>query len=156
MFCYEALRASDGSTYSYGLISSYIIGPFDESIFLVVKICTTSVCNCSTPYCFKTINVPFPDCDNLEYRFKDSPNSKSTGGGELIVLPNPIIKNEIILRSTLEATDFEVLNSSGVRVHRGNFNDREYKFSLNMSSGLYFIRYKNSYNKITYLKFIKL
>lgn len=154
--CYEALRASDGTTHSYGSISSYLLGPFDESIFLVVKICTTSACNCSTPSCFKTINVPFPDCDNLEYRFKNSYDSKSIGGGELIVIPNPIIENEIILRSTLEATDFEVLNSYGVIVHRGNFNDREYKITLNMSSGLYFIRYKNCYNKITYLKFIKL
>ncbi|MBK8483609.1 MAG: T9SS type A sorting domain-containing protein [Saprospiraceae bacterium] len=49
-----------------------------------------------------------------------------------------------------------VLNSSGFIVHRGNFNDQEYKFTLNISSGLYFIRYKNSYNKFTYLKFIKL
>lgn len=154
--CYEALKASDGTTHSYGGISSYILGPFDESIFLVVKICTTSTCNCSTPSCFKTINVPFPDCDNLEYRFKNYPNSESTREAELIVIPNPIIGNEIILKSTFDATYFEILNSSGARIHSGYFKDREYKFTINMSAGLYFIRYKNNSSNYTYLKFTKL
>ena len=153
--CYKASKASDNSLVSQGSFSS-ILGPFTEDIWLEVKICTTAICTCSVPSCFKVIYVPFPDCDNLEFRSSKILSSNKGDPNELLVIPNPINGKELLLRSSLKTTSFEFFNSSAKLIFQGNFIGTEYRLSLDIPAGLYFVRYKNNEGKYNYLKVIKL
>jgi len=53
-------------------------------------------------------------------------------------------------------TDFEIYNYSGQLIYKNVFTGNEYKMSLNLNPGLYFVKYKNSQGLIKYSKFVKL
>lgn len=153
--CYKASK-TDGTLISQGNLSSSILGPFTEDIWLEVKICTTAICTCSAPYCFKVIYVPKPDCENLEFRSNKTDNSGLELVSELIVLPNPINGNEMILRSSMKHTMFELYNSSSKIINSGSFSSTYFVLKTDIPSGIYFVRYKNSLGKYKYIKVIKL
>ncbi|MBK6859296.1 MAG: T9SS type A sorting domain-containing protein [Saprospiraceae bacterium] len=153
--CYKASKATDGSTISQGGFSS-ILGPFTEDIWLDVKICTTAICTCAAPYCYKVIYVPFPDCENLEFRSKETSYSGFNSNSELIVLPNPINGNEMILLSSMKFTRFELYNASGKLIHYSSFSGPEYRYNQAIPVGLYFVKYKNSKEEYRIIKIVKM
>ncbi|MBK7093704.1 MAG: T9SS type A sorting domain-containing protein [Saprospiraceae bacterium] len=144
----------------------YVLGPFNEDIYLTVKICDKNV-NCSNcnSVCFKTIYIPKPDCERqkeieggLELReienkeFFEKPNSS----GELLVIPNPFSDDEIILHSELKQTVYEIFDLSGKFIQKGEFNGIEQKIKLNVPKGTYFIRYIDNLGEPVFVKMIKL
>ncbi len=153
--CYKASK-TNGTLISQGNLSSTILGPFTEDIWLEIKICTTAICTCSVPYCFKVMYVPKPDCDNLEFRSKGTNNSETNSVSELSIIPNPINGNELILISSMKNTIFEFYNSSSKLIKSGKFSGTEFRLSIEIPAGIYFVRYKNSIGKYRFIKVIKL
>ena len=49
-----------------------------------------------------------------------------------------------------------IYDSSGKLIKHGNFAGSEYKMTLNLVSGLYFVRYKDMEGKPAFVKMIKL
>jgi len=74
----------------------------------------------------------------------------------LVVYPNPFKSEEVILRSGLDKTTYEILDYSGQLIQKGSFRGREHKFNLDISQGLYFIRYIDSKGNPAFVKMIKL
>lgn len=146
-YCYETFP----ETYA----SSNPFGPFTEDVYLIVYVCPSSECTCDQT-CFKIIYVPKPDCENLEFHSKEPSDSGITAIDELFVVPNPVNNNEIVMRSTMKNTSFELYNSSAKLIHHGSFTGPEYRYRSEISSGLYFVRYQNSDGKYQYIKVIKL
>lgn len=158
-YCFESFAVSDpgntsNSNYYQGSFSNPI-GPFTEDVYVIVYLCPSSACTCD-PTCFTIIYIPFPDCENLEFHSKGTTSLKNKPIEEVYVVPNPINNNEVVLRSSMETTSFEFYNSSAKLIHQGSFMGPEYRYRLESSSGLYFVRYQNSEGKYQYIKVIKL
>ncbi len=158
-YCYESFAVSDpGNTsndnYYQGSFNNPL-GPFTEDVYIIVYLCQSPACTCDQT-CFKIIYLPFPDCENLEFHNKESNSSKISAIKELFVFPNPVKSNEIVLRSSMQNTCFELFNSSGNQIYHGSFIGPEFRYSFEIPPGLYLIRYKNNVDKYTYIKFVKL
>lgn len=157
-YCYESFAvAAPGNTsdddYYSGSFSNPL-GPFhDEDVYVIIYLCEGS-CDCDKT-CFKVIYIPKPDCDNLEFHSKKTSSAVKKHFDDIIVIPNPINNNEIVLRSSLKTTSFELTNSSGKVIHHGSFTGPEYKFSKELASGVYFISYKTNNGQINHIKVIK-
>ena len=99
------------------------------------------------------------DIENREYK-PGSGNvikpDENTDMGELIVIPNPFKSDEVILRSTLKHTVYEIFNSSGEKVLNGDFDGVESRIKMDVPTGIYFIRYKNNLGKTSFVKMIKI
>lgn len=143
-----------------------VLGPFNEDIYLEVKICYKNVncCNCISS-CYKSIYIPKPDCKRqkeieggIELREMEKKDvvEKPLSSGELLVIPNPFSADEVILRSTLEQTVYEIYDLSGRYVQKGEFKGVEQKIKLNVPKGTYFIRYTNKLGEPAVVKMIKL
>jgi len=169
-YCYS-VNGGTGSSLNYNpYTGSYLIGFFTTDITLNVYLCDNGVnCNQGCDDCFKTLYIPKPDCITQKEienggkgeggkgrnRRKENGNT-SIDLGELIVIPNPFSSDEIILRSNLETTNFKIFDTSGQLIQKGDFKGDEHRISLNISQGLYFIRYTNSIGKPAFVKMIKL
>lgn len=152
--CYKATNIS-GTDSVEGRFISNILGPFDEEIWLEIKKCTTIACTCSAPECFKILYVPFPDCENLEFRTKRTSKSNLSLPDLLMVLPNPLDRNEILLKSSMNSTKFEIFNSSSALIYKGSFSGDTYRLQLNIPPGVYFVRYKDEEGRQGYIKVIR-
>jgi hypothetical protein len=157
-YCYESFAMdsigdSGDDDYYQGSLSNPL-GPFREDVYMIAYLCNSSACTCD-PTCFQVIYIPKPDCDNLEFHSKNIHNSSLKPIDELFVVPNPLNGNEIILRSLMKSTNFELYNSAAKLIHQGNFTGLEYRYTSEISSGLYFVRYKNSEGKYQYIKVVK-
>ena len=110
--CYNIYETS-GTSIDEGPLSSNILGPFNSNIWLEIKLCSTPVCTCSTPTCFKLIYIPKPDCENLDFRNQQSSKGAHKLADQLIQFTNPIYNQEIFLRSSLS----DILINLGVTYH---------------------------------------
>jgi len=158
-YCFQSFAVSDAgntsnSSYHYGSVSNPL-GPFYEDVYIIVYVCPSSACTCDQT-CFQVIYIPKPDCENLEFHSKGTNDSKIKPMDELFVIPNPVNNNEIVLRSMMKSTSFELYNSAAKLIHYGSFTGPEYRYRSEISSGLYFVRYLNSEEKYRYIKVIKL
>lgn len=130
------------------------LGPFDEDVEITILVGNTSNCDCSNPSCYKTIYVPFPDCDNLNYRtWQDI--DKIEKRRELEVMPNPIYGDVFKLRSSLQKTEYTILDRIGTIISSGTFDSEYYEINLSIPAGLYFIKYLDSDGQVKFVKFTK-
>ncbi|MGE5356679.1 MAG: T9SS type A sorting domain-containing protein [Deltaproteobacteria bacterium] len=150
--------------YSNGI---HQIGPFNEDIYLYIRICNKILgCNnCSNSTCYKFIYIPKPDCDRQKeiergIELREMPKKdvviNARTPGELLVIPNPFSADEVILRSTLEHTVYEIYDLSGKFIQKGEFNGAEQRVKLIIPKGSYFIRYTNRLGEPAVVKMIKL
>jgi hypothetical protein len=158
-YCYETFAINDpGNTsdpnYYQGNFSNPL-GPFTEDVYVIVYVCPSSACTCD-PTCFKIIYLPLPDCENLEFHNKETYNSKIKPADEVFVVPNPVNNNEVVLRSSMKVTSYEIYNSSSKLIHHGSFTGPEYRYKTEISPGLYFVRYQNSEGQYRYIKVVKM
>ncbi|MBK6354646.1 MAG: T9SS type A sorting domain-containing protein [Saprospiraceae bacterium] len=136
------------------LLPNGALGPFDEDIELTLLISNSSNCSCSNPSCYKTIYVPFPDCNNLDFRTTFS-KSDTDKGAELEVIPNPVHDDFIRIRSKLLKTEFKLFELSGKEILSGQFETENYEINILMPSGIYFVKYSDIFGKEKVTKFIK-
>ncbi|NOT36813.1 MAG: T9SS type A sorting domain-containing protein [Saprospiraceae bacterium] len=134
------------------------LGPFNEDVTITLLACDVPFsCACGTgTNCYKIYYVDRPDdCPrDLEGRLRYS-NSESQDN-ELIIVPNPVIADEFLLRSNLKVTDFEIYNSTGILIKASRFEGAELRMKFNNAQGVYYIKYKDSVGQIKSVKFIKL
>jgi hypothetical protein len=153
--CYKSYAISAPTTLLYGGSFGNPIGSFTEDVFVVFYVCSTSACDCE-PSCFKVMYFPKPDCENLDYRRNESNQAGIRPISELMVFPNPVHTNEITLRSTMESTIFEFYNSSLKLIYLGSFTGSEFKIVQEIPSGLYFVRFRSTDGKHSFVKVIKI
>ncbi len=155
----KQLCSDPGYIYSYPYYFYYL----NDETNIYLKLCDYGEnCNTCQSNCYKTIYVPKPDCyydpwktvNPLKQfnRFKTNEVSYD----EIIIYPNPILNNEIIIQSKLDKTEFSIYNIDGKIIKEGVFTGNEYRFHFDNISGLYFIKYINSQGKPTFVKLIKL
>ena len=130
------------------------LGPFDEDVEITILVGNTSNCNCSNPSCYKTIFVPFPDCGNLDYRTGQD-RDKVEKGKELEVIPNPINGDVFKLRSSLQKTEYTILDRIGTTISSGTFESEYHEINLSIRAGLYFVRYLDTNGQVKIVKFTK-
>ena len=144
---------------------SYDFGPFTDDVYMYVKICNRGTdCDICTTSCNKYLYIPKPDCvtqkeieerlgkRNIVNELVDGQEKK----GELIVIPNPFSTDEVILRSALDHTVYEIFDMSGRFIQKGSFEGHEERITLNVTKGTYFIRYHDKTGKPAIVKMIKL
>ncbi len=144
----------------------WTVGPFDSDIYLTFSVCPKNEnCPCSSTTCFKTIYIPKPDCvaqkgiENREQKNESEEKNETTntnGLGELIVIPNPFSSDEVLLRSTMEKTVYSIYDSSGKLIIHDVFKGSDKRIKLNVSQGIYFIKYTDNNGDISFVKMIKL
>jgi hypothetical protein len=103
--------------------------------------------------------VPKPDCQNrIRYRIEDFPDTEmtKTDQSDLIIVPNPVIDDKFTIFSQFKETEFEILNAKGIKIKSGNFKGSEFKMNLELSSGLYIVKYFDNISKKGYFKLIKI
>ncbi len=155
----KRLCSDPGYTYYYPYYLYYLNS--ETNIYL--KLCDYGEnCNTCESDCYKIIYVPKPDCDYdpwkpvMPLKQKTDFNLSNVLYDEIIVYPNPILNNEIIIQSKLDKTEFSIYNTDGKIIKEGVFTGNEYKISFNGISGLYFIKYLNSQGKPAFIKMLKL
>ncbi len=144
---------------------SYDFGPFTDDVYMYVKICNRGTdCPACTSACYKYLYIPKPDFvtqkeieGRLEKRsiVKELVEGQDTKG-ELIVIPNPFSTDEVILRSALDHTAYEIFDMSGRFIQKGSFKGHEERITLHVTKGTYFIRYHDKNGKPAIVKMIKL
>lgn len=140
--CYKIVSGGTPTTFT-PFPGSGLIGPFSSDIILVIALCPTHVCGCTTPSCYKVLYIAQPDCESREEepRKKIVELDQKNVQNELLVTPNPFNTNELILKSKLKWTIFELYNIEGKILLKDNFIGEDYKISINLNSGIYFIKY---------------
>ncbi|MBK7233261.1 MAG: T9SS type A sorting domain-containing protein [Saprospiraceae bacterium] len=144
--CYRV----QGSGNPQGSLTSFLLGPYTENIYLTVYLC-------NTPTCYKRIFIPLLDCDEEDFQGGDgsSRGSSILNHSELRIIPNPIKNGEINIESKLNQTDFEIYNATNQLIHKASFLGPYYRFSADLSPGVYFLNYKNAQGKFITEKFIR-
>lgn len=137
------------------------LGPFtDVERYFVIYSCGNVIpftCECSNTGCYKLFKVRRPeDCITREDLGGPIESSILNGNDELKILPNPVISDEWIIRSSLEKTNFEIMSHSGLSLYTGTFIGPEHQLKISLPNGLYLLRYKNSNGSYSSLKFIKM
>ena len=137
------------------------LGPFnDAERYFVIYSCGDVIpytCECLNTGCYKIFKVRKPeDCITREDFGGGIESSILNGNDELKILPNPVISDEWLIRSSLEKTNFEIIGPSGISIYAGNFIGPEHQLKISLPNGLYLLRYKNSNGSYSSLKFIKM
>lgn len=151
--CYKAI----GNATNVSGAFTNPIGPFTEDVTITLFSCPTPFsCTCTSTNCYKVFFVDRPDdCPrDLEGRLRNS--KEDILENELIVVPNPVIADEFLLRSKLKITEFEIFNSTGAIISNNKFEGSEYRVKFNNSQGVYYIKYRDSSGQIKSVKLIKL
>ncbi|MBK7342018.1 MAG: T9SS type A sorting domain-containing protein [Saprospiraceae bacterium] len=68
---------------------------------------------------------------------------------------NPTHSGEIIIYSSLPKTEYEILDVHGKRILLDSFTGKEHRQSLQVPSGLYFLKYRDMIGHGSVLKIIK-
>jgi hypothetical protein len=137
------------------------LGPFtDPERYFVIYSCGDVIpytCTCPNTGCYKIFKVRRPeDCITREDYGSAIESSILNNGKELKIIPNPVISDGWLIRSSLEKTNFEIMSYSGISIFVGTFTGPEHQFKISLSKGLYLLRYKNSNGASSSLKFIKM
>ncbi len=107
------------------------------------------------PDCFKVIYIPKPDCSDPDIGDSDG-RRKANSEGLVNISPNPFQSDEMILKSDMAITSFEVYNTAGYKVNSGTFNGSEHRLTLDVAKGVYFVRYRNNSGSYRFIKILKL
>jgi len=145
---------------SPGYIYPYVVGPLLGDAQIKVSLCDNPGCtlNCD---CYKWVYAPKPNCNVPlpiinDPRFGVENKEAIVDLDDIRVMPNPVISNEIIIRSSMHVTDFEIYDSTGKLINKSKFIGSDYRLTLDIVPGLYFVRYINSQGKSAFVKMIKL
>ena len=154
--CYEATDVDGNSLDDGPLPSPQQVGPYDEDIFLTIKVCNSSCSPTAYCPCYKTIYVPVPDCIQGEpLPLTGTFETKIRIHGDVFVQPNPTHSGEIIIYSRLPRTEYEIIDVHGKRILLDSFTGKEHRQSLQVPSGLYFLKYRDMIGHGSVLKIIK-
>jgi len=153
--CYEVTDIYGNSLDDGPLPLNQQVGPFDEDIYLTIFVCTSS--SCTECPCFKTIYVPTPDCNQGGSRQSTGTNDTEIRNFDAVsVHPNPTNSGEIIIYSSLQMTNYEILDVRGQRIVVDSFTVEKRMQTLPGPPGVYFLKYWDSNDgKISVLKIIK-
>jgi hypothetical protein len=142
--CYKIAGAPIG----FSLPGSNDIGSYTGNTQIVVY-------NCNDTLCFKVIYIPKPNCSDPD--LGDSDGRRKAGvDGTLTIHPNPSPSDEIILRSDMEKTVYDVFSPSGHISKSGSFHGSEHRLTLDVAKGVYFVRYRNNSGSYRFIKILKL
>ncbi len=150
--CYKAI----GNMTNVSGAFSNPLGPFVEDMTIILYSCSVPFdCSCQNPDCYKVYFVDKPDdCPrDPEERGYSSNGNHST---EVWVLPNPVHSNELLIKSKLNSTHYEIYSTTGSLVKSEKFDGSEHKADFNYTQGIYYLRYKDSSGIYRIMKIIKL
>jgi hypothetical protein len=152
--CYEVTDVDGNSLDDGPLPLNQQVGPFDEDIYLTIFVCTSSSCtNCP---CFKTIYVPIPDCNQGGSRqVTGTYETVLPNNAAVSVQPNPTHSGEIIIYSSLQVTNYEILDVRGQRIVMDSFTGEKRMQTLPGPPGIYFLKYWDMNGHGTLVKIIK-
>ena len=125
------------------------IGPLPKS-----KEVELSIYPCNFPSCFKMIYVPYPDTC-LHPEPYTGINTVLERKEKLVIIPNPILSEEVFLHSTLSRTYFEIYNLQGKLLYMDSFEGAVYRVQYPFREGVYFLRYRNDEGEYATIKLIK-
>lgn len=147
-----------GGTCASGCHFTNPLGPLTSDVTITFYSCSTpSTCDCPSTGCYKTIKVHEPmDCDTREGYNRSTSRTKFTPIDEVAIYPNPVLSDEFLIKSTLNMTEFEIVNSSGQLMYSNVFKGSELLLNIKIPSGLYLLRYKNNDGEYKVFKFVKL
>lgn len=155
--CYEATDVDGNSLDDGPLPSPQQVGPFDEDIYLTIKICNSSCSPTASCPCYKTIYVPTPDCNqNERISFTGTSEAEPHTNPIVYVQPNPTHSDEIIIYSSLPKTEYVILDVQGKRIVTNSFIGQRQSQTLHVPPGMYFLKYKDLVGQISVIKIIKL
>jgi len=155
--CYEARSVANGALLDDGpLPLNQQIGPFEEDIYLTIKVCISSCSSTASCPCYKTIYVPTPDC-NLggSRQFLETIEPEFHAKPAVYVQPNPIHSDEIIIYSSLPKTEYEILDVQGKRIVTNSFIGQQQSQALHVPPGMYFLKYRDMNGESSVLKIMK-
>ncbi len=158
-YCYESFAMdsmgnSGDDDYFQGNLDNPL-GPFKEDVYIILYVCQDSACTCDQT-CFQIVYVPKPDCENLEFRVREAYEFGKMRKDNILVIPNPVFYDELVLFSKIPLTSFEIYNSAAKVIHHGIFTAPELRLSIKMCAGLYIVKYMNNLGQYDYISFIKL
>ena len=154
--CYEATDVDGNSLDDGTLPSPQQVGPFDEDIYLTIKICNSSCSPTANCPCYKTIYVPTPDCNqNERILFTGTSEAEPHTNAPVYVQPNPTHSDEIIIYSSLPKTEYVILDVQGKRIVTNSFIGQQQSQTLHVPPGMYFLKYKDLVGQIFVIKIIK-
>ncbi|HHH53521.1 MAG TPA: T9SS type A sorting domain-containing protein [Bacteroidetes bacterium] len=155
----KQLCSDPGYFYYYPYYLYYLY----EDTYINLKLCDYGEnCNTCQSNCYKTIFVPKPDCDYDPWKTGENLRQSNfsikpdISYDDVDIYPNPVVNNEIIIRSKLEKTHYSIYNTAGNLIKEGTFTDSEYRINFENASGLYFVKYINKEGKPAFKKIIKL
>jgi hypothetical protein len=134
----------------------YIVGPFTESTTIIVY-------DCDNPSCFKMFYVPYiQNCPEefISGNILGKPSNiepvSTRFYNDVTAVPNPFKNDEVVIKSNLNQTYYQLLDVNGRVISSGHFNGKEYRLTILGASGIYFIKYNDSEGNEGYLKIVKL
>ncbi len=156
--CYQSISRTDGANVNnsnnrYGNISN--LGTFTEDIYIKVFKCSTSICTCANDQCFKFIYVPKPDCSNLNFRIQNE-DKIGLENTKIWIIPNPVKSDEFIIQSNFNLSSIEIVDINSKIIYQSILEGKEFRITLNLPKGVYFVRFHNKEGIYRYVKFIKL
>lgn len=155
--CFEVRSATSGSLLDDGpLPLNQQIGPFEEDIYLTIKVCNSSCSPTASCPCYKTIYVPTPDCNLEESRLSSTPSEFDLlTKPRIFVQPNPIHSSEIVILSSMPKTEYEILNVQGKRIVTSSFTGPQHVQTLSVPPGIYLLKYREIDGNTSVVKIIK-
>jgi hypothetical protein len=154
--CYKVFNpgAIPGAGTSISSGSPTSVSGLNNDKYLLVYLCDSPGCTC-TPTCFKIIYIPKPlDCG--ERGASDGRSRIDDKKDVLLVVPNPFDGNVFELLSTMDKTSFEIYSASGKIIHKGSFEGQKHTINLDLSAGIYYIKYLDTKGVQRYTKAIKI
>lgn len=154
--CYLATKL-DGSALDDGpLPLNQQIGPFEEDIYLTIKVCNSSCSPTASCPCYKTIYVPTPDCNqNERISFAGTSEAEPHINPPVYVQPNPTHSDEIVIYSSLPKTEYEILDVHGKKIVNSSFIGLQQSQTLHAPPGMYFLKYMDMNGQVSVVKIIK-
>lgn len=156
--CYETVdKTNPSSSNNTSPSNTPPVGPFDDDIELIVYLCSSSVCTSCEPRCYKVIYIPNLECDDWGSKLNENEQVLNRSyESSVTVNPNPLDGDEVLIRSTLKNTEYEIFNAAGVLITKGQFSDSVLNVPLIGNPGLYLIRVNMQNGKFKYIKVVKI
>lgn len=128
---------------------SGILGPFSGDVEIVIY-------DNMNPNCFKVIYIPKLSCEDDESSTPEGRIIKEDTDGSIVLFPNPLLSDELIIQSDMINTEFEIYNTSYQLIYQDKFKGHEHKIRFTSPPGLFLIRYKDNNGHYRYCKLIKI
>jgi len=130
--------------------SNYTFGPFEKYAHLEF-----SIYPCNNPSCFKMLYAPYPSDCMITEPYTES-EDVHLPDPVLEVLPNPFTHGPVRIKSPYARTEVEVFSVHGTVEYSSSFIGSTHQLDIDLSPGVYILRYRKPGESYQMLKLIRL